>query len=101
MGKTLKVRPPILTVDNPENYCLISLHVFSTVPALAVWSRRMEYSTYVEAGMYFVTFPLSSCSIIESCVFAVLLNGAEQWIQNITLLKQLESFQAEIAKRIL
>ena len=45
--------------------------------------------------------PLSSRSIIETCVIPVLLYGAESWILNISLLKKLESFQAEIGKRIL
>ena len=45
--------------------------------------------------------PLSSKSIVECCVMPVLLFGAESWILNPTLLQSLESFQAEIAKRIL
>ena len=44
---------------------------------------------------------LSSRSIIECCVFPCLLSGAEAWILNDTLIRQLESFQAELAKRIL
>ena len=45
--------------------------------------------------------PLSSRSIVECCVFPVLLYGAESWMLNKTLLKKLESFQCEIGKRIL
>ena len=45
--------------------------------------------------------PLSSRSIIECCVFPCLLSGAEAWILNDTLIRQLESVQAELAKRIL
>ena len=45
--------------------------------------------------------PLSSRSIIECCVFPCLLSGAEAWILNDTLIRQLESFQAELTKRIL
>ena len=45
--------------------------------------------------------PLSSKSIVECCVLPVLLYGAESWILNKTLLQKLESFQAELAKRIL
>ena len=45
--------------------------------------------------------PLSSKSIVEHCVFPCLLFGAETWILNSTLLQKLESFQAELAKRIL
>ena len=45
--------------------------------------------------------PLSSKSIIECYIMPVLLYGAESWILNISLLKKLESFQCELAKRIL
>ena len=45
--------------------------------------------------------PVSSRSIVESCVFPVLMYGSESWILNSTLLSKLESFQAEIGKRIL
>ena len=45
--------------------------------------------------------PLSSRSIIELCVLPCLLYGAESWILHNTLLDKLESFQAELAKRIL
>ena len=45
--------------------------------------------------------PLSSISIVESCVMPCLLSGAEAWILNCTLLQKLESFQAELAKHIL
>ena len=45
--------------------------------------------------------PLSSRSIVESCVMPVLLHGAESWILNESLLQKLESFQAELVKRIL
>ena len=38
---------------------------------------------------------------MESCVFPVLMYGSESWILNSTLLSKLESFQAEIGKRIL
>ena len=45
--------------------------------------------------------PLSSKSIIEHCVLPCLLYGAESWLLNPTLMQKLESFQAELAKRIL
>ena len=38
---------------------------------------------------------------MECCVLPVLLSGAESWILNGTLLQKLESFQSELAKRIL
>ena len=45
--------------------------------------------------------PLSPPSIIESCVFPVLLYGSEKWVLNHRLLQALESFQAEFGRRIL
>ena len=45
--------------------------------------------------------PLSSRSIVESCVLPILLYGADSWIINATLLRKLESFQGELAKRLL
>ena len=40
-------------------------------------------------------------NIIEHCVLPCLLYGAESWILDNSLLAKLESFQAELAKRIL
>ena len=45
--------------------------------------------------------PLSSRSLVESCVIPVLMYGSESWTLNKTLLNKLESFQAEVGKRIL
>ena len=45
--------------------------------------------------------PLSSMKIVEHCVLPCLLYGAESWILDNGLLAKLESFQAELAKRIL
>ena len=45
--------------------------------------------------------PLSSRSLIESCVIPVLMYGSESWTLSKTLLNKLESFQAEVGKRIL
>lgn len=54
------------------------------------------------SGLFHGTLnPLSSRSITESCVFPVLLYGAESWILNLTLLRKLESFQCEVGRRIL
>ena len=45
--------------------------------------------------------PLSCKSILETCVMPVLLYGCENWILNAESKKMLESFQGELAKRIL
>ena len=45
--------------------------------------------------------PLSSWSPVESCVIAVLMNGAEAWSITATLLLKLELFQSQIGKKIL
>ncbi len=45
--------------------------------------------------------PLSAKSIIECCVMPVLMYCSESWILNSTLLSRLESFQADLGKRIL
>ena len=45
--------------------------------------------------------PLSTRSIIESCVMSVLLYGCENGIVSESCLKQLESFLGELAKRAL
>ena len=45
--------------------------------------------------------PLSAKSIIECCIMPILMYGSESWILNLTLLNKLESFQAELGKRIL
>ena len=45
--------------------------------------------------------PLSSVSILETCVIPILLYGSENWIMTESLMKKLESFQGVLAKRIL
>ena len=45
--------------------------------------------------------PSSSRSIVESCVLPVLLYGSENWVLNRSLLQALESFQAELGRRVL
>ena len=82
----------------------------------AWWTPSLSCSKWIEtnikkargaffsrgSGVFHGTLnPLSSRSIIECCVFPCLLSGAEAWILNDTLIRQLESFQAELAKRIL
>ena len=82
----------------------------------AWWTPSLSCSKWIEtnikkargafflraSGVFHGTLnPLSSKSIIECCVFPCLLSGAEAWILNDTMIRQLESFQAELAKRIL
>ncbi len=82
----------------------------------AWWTPNLSCSRWIEenikkaraaffargSGVFHGTLnPLSSRSIVESCILPVLLYGAESWILNSTLLQKLESFQAELAKRIL
>ena len=45
--------------------------------------------------------PLSGRAIFETCVVPVLLFGSENWYLTESLLDKLESFQAEIGRRIL
>ena len=45
--------------------------------------------------------PLSSSSIYQHCVMPILLYGVENWIFSAESLQMLESFQGEVAKRIL
>ena len=45
--------------------------------------------------------PISTSSIVEICIYPVLLYGVENWLLCATSLLKLESFQGELAKRIL
>ena len=45
--------------------------------------------------------PLSSRSVVETCVIPVLLFGSENWLLNRAMISSLEAFQGEIAKKIL
>ena len=45
--------------------------------------------------------PLSSRSVLESCVMPILLYGAENWVLTERLVEKLEAFQSELVKRIL
>ena len=82
----------------------------------ALWSPFLSCSRWIESniekarraffarssGVFHGTLnPLSSKSIVEHCVLPCLLFGAKSWILNASLLLKLESFQAELAKRIL
>ena len=45
--------------------------------------------------------PLSSHAVVESWVMLILLYGCENWVLTEQLISRLESFQGEVAKRIL
>ena len=45
--------------------------------------------------------PLSSRSILDACVMPILLYGCENWLMTHALMEKVESFQAELAKRVL
>ena len=95
----------------------ISIPVVNSARCLgAWWLPNLSCSKWIEvnikksrgtsfargSGVFHGTLnPLSSKSIVEHCVLPTLLFGAESWILNKTLLQKLESFQAELAKRIL
>ena len=55
-------------------------------------------SIYAFQGML---SPLSCCSIVETCILPILLYGVENWVLSPESVQMLESFQGEIAKRIL
>ena len=95
------------------------LTVESSVKCLGVWwdsslssktTSKMErinkacsaFFSHGELGAFHgLLNPLSSRSLIECCIIPVLMYGSESWVLNSTLLSKLESFQAELGKRIL
>ena len=63
---------------------------------------RSAFFSHGELGAFHgLLKPLSSRSLIECCIIPVLMYGSESWVLNSTLLSKLESFQAELGKRIL
>lgn len=44
--------------------------------------------------------PLSSRSILDACVMPILLYGFENWLMTHALMEKVESFQAELVKRV-
>ena len=106
------------TRDYPSMSTLVGLPVENSVKCLGVWwsssgssHKSIEERISKARGAFFAhgqlgSFhgqlnPLSSRSLIESCVMPVLMYGSEFWHLNTTLLSRLESFQAELGKRIL
>ena len=111
------ISPSIPTNRSANKVDSIEIPISNSARCLgAWWSTSLSSAKWIEvnikkargaffsrgSGVFHGTLnPLSSRSIIECCVFPALLYGAESWILNATLLKKLESFQAEIGKRIL
>ena len=62
---------------------------------------RRVFFLYGSIGAFHGNLSLLSVSILESCVFPILLYESENWIMTEALMKMLESFQGELAKRIL
>ena len=79
------------------------LPVYRALNGLKKTSRRRDAPSLQEAAesstVLSTPFPPSVSS--NTVVLPCLLFGAETWILNPTLLQKLESFQAELAKRIL
>ena len=87
--------------------CPLSWHVVDTRPIL-LYLDRLEHQEgqkcFFARGKDLFRGklnPLSAKSIIECCIMPILMYGSELWILNSTLHNKLESFQAELAKRIL
>ena len=109
-----RLTPLSLDVNNE-----VSLPVEKSVKCLGVWwdttslSSRMSVTERIQkaraaffahgqlGAFHGLLNPLSSRSIIESCILPVLLYGSETWVLNSSLLNLLESFQAELGRRIL
>ena len=113
----------VLTSNHtPAKYCIMigntRLPVESAVKCLGIWwdffssskisiddrihKARATFFAHGELGAFQGQLnPLSSRSLAASCIFPVLMYGSESWTPNKTLLTKLESFQAEVDKRIL
>ena len=64
-------------------------------------ARRAFFANVDLSAFHGLLNPLSSRSLVESCVMQVLLFGAEAWCCNASLLSKLESFQSKIGRRFL
>ena len=103
-------------LDPPSS--VAGLPVVESVKCLGVWwcsnsssrksieerickARRAFFANGDLGAFHGLLNPLSSRSLVESCVFPVLMYGAEAWSITASLLLKLESFQSEIGKKIL
>ena len=106
-----RLTPLSLDINNE-----VSLPVEKSVKCLSVWwdttslSSRMSVNERIQKAFFAhgqlgafhgLLNPLSSRSIIESCILPVLLYGSEKWVLNSSLLNLLESFQAGLGRHIL
>ena len=82
--------------------CLVGLLTSKISIDERIHKARAAFFSHGELGVFHGQLnPLSSRSLVESCVIPVLMYGSESWTLNKTLLNKLESFQAEVGKRIL
>ena len=103
-------------LDPPSS--VAGLPVVESVKCLGVWwcsnsssqksieerickARRAFFANGDLGAFHGLLNPLSSRSLVESCVFPVLMYGTEAWSITASLLLKLESFQSEINKKIL
>ena len=103
-------------LDPPSS--VAGLPVVESVKCLGVWwcsnsssrksieerickARRAFFANGDLGAFHGLLNPLSSRSLVESCVFPVLMYGAEAWSITASLLLKLESFQSEIGTKIL
>ena len=112
----------VISPSNPKNLTHIKIDGIDIPVSMSArclgawWSSSLSCVKWIDSnikkargaffargsGLFHGTLnPLSSRSIIECCVFPVLLYGAESWVLNLTMLKKLESFQCELGRRIL
>ena len=66
-----------------------------------IQKARKAFFSFGSIGVFLGQPQLSSASVIETCVMPILLYGSENWILTPELMKGLESFQGELAKRVL
>lgn len=120
-----QTKTEVLTFSCNSNTCDESIQIVdSSVPVLSQakclgyqWSRtllpklaveenikkaRKQFFALGASGCFLRTSsPLSAKSMFENCVRPTLLYGAENWILSDSTLALLETFQAEIGRRIL
>ena len=91
----------VRTLFSPQNMPMTYAYALCVVYISANKTSRRAFFARGSGVFHGALNPLSSKSIVEHCVLPCLLFGAETWVLNSALLQKLESFQAELAKRIL